>query len=382
MNWEVYVRDRDRERVGLVDGFRQLEATLRFNDIGTWRLSVSRKSNKLVELTTPGYGIVVVNADTKETLFSGPIDEREQIYDRNTDTLNLSGWDDNVYLSWRVSHPSPAQSAPPYNSTAYDVRSGVCSTVLRQYVDVNLGPGAVAARREPGLILAADPGVGTTVSGKVRWTQLLTDLQGLALAGGVGFRCVATDAGIEFQVYQPVDRSEDVKFSVPLGNLTGGRIKSKSPEATYVFVGGQGEGTARTIREGQDAGHYATWGRRETFEDRRDTADTTELDQKITETLAEKSEQTDFEIAILDTQGQMFGRDYGLGDKVTAVFVGSESPTGGGAVQELIREVKLSVTRSSTRITPVVATPAKADVFRIFREIRRLKQQVRSLEAR
>lgn len=407
--WVIYVRDRDRLRAGIVDDFRDLKATLKFNDVGTWTMSVDRRSSKVIELTTPGYGIEVVNRTSGITLFSGPIDSREQSYDATTDTLALTGWDDNVLLKWRVSSPSPTESFPPYTVSAYDSRTGVASTVIAAYVNANLGPGAVSARREVGFTIGTDPVAGTTVSGKLRWTNLLEDIQKLAISGGnIGFRCLQGSTGIEFQTYQPVDLTQEVKFSVPLGNLVGGKIKSTSPEATYIYVGGGGELTARTIKEGSD-GAYATWGRREVFEDRRDSTVEGELLQKITEVLAEKGEQVEFAVSVVDTDGLAFGRDYNLGDRVTAIFVGNEitiparspshevEPTSpeatpsvpftspileGGSVQELIREVQLDMSQDHTNIIPVVGTPGKRDIFRLFREVRRIKQQLRNLEVR
>ena len=85
---------------------------------------------------------------------------------------------------------------------------------------------------------------------------------------------------------------------------------------------------------------------------------------------------------ITDTENQQFGVDYDLGDKVTAIFVGSEPVPKlgieGGQVSEIIREIDINITDQEQRIIPTIGTPAKKDIFRIFREIRRLRAQLKN----
>ena len=395
--WIIYTRDRDLKRYSEVDEYTKFEASILFNDVGRWTLELHRDSPNIVPLTTPGFGIIVVNRTTKETLFSGYIDEREQNFNEDAETLIVSGWDDTVLLSWRVSHPVPLDTSAPYDSQEFDQRSGVASTVIRTYVDVNLGPTAIGSRRWPKFVLGADPVAGSNIQGKLRWTNLLEDIRSLALqGGGLGFRVIQVGELLEFQVYQPQDKTDEVKFSTPLSSIIGGKIRSKSPEATYVYMGGEGEGTSRKIKEGKHGGFYDTWGRREVFEDNSGTNDDTELEQKINEVLETKGEQAEFELEITDTEGLHFGVDYNLGDRVTAIFVGGESrddltPPGtplvgpmseGGAVTELIREVKITINEDDLTVRPIMGSPGKAHIFRLFREIRRIKQRLINLESK
>lgn len=396
-DWVIYTRDRELRRYSEVDEYTKFEASLKFNDVGRWTLELHRDSPALIPLTTPGFGIIVVNKTTHETLFSGYIDEREQNFNEDAESLIVSGWDDNVILSWRVSVPDPLDPSPPYNAKEFDERSGLASTVMRDYVNLNVGPFAIGPRRWPNFEVAEDPFIGKSIKGKLRWGNLLEDLRSLALqGGGLGFRCVQVNQTIQFQIYEPEDKTQEVKFSVPLSSIIGGKIKSKSPEATYVYVGGEGEGTARTIREGKNDGQYDTWGRREVFEDSSGTSDADELQQKIDEVLETKGEQAEFELEIQDTEGLHFGVDYNLGDKVTAILVGRDStddltPPGtplvgpmyeGGAVTELIREIQLTITSNEMKLKPIMGTPGKQHIFRLFREIRRIKQRLLNLESK
>src|SRR5690606_28287785 len=291
-DWSIYVRDRALRRVAQVSDFRSFEAIVKFNDVGKWTLEIDERAPEAVPLTTPGFGIQVVSNITGNTLLTGFVDGREFTHDAGKKTILLGGVDDNVILSWRLGHPCPYESLPPYTTAEHHVVTGTCSTVLRTYVDANLGPGANTERRMDKVVLqAADPLIGKDVTGKLRYQNLLTALQELAVSGGgLGFRCVQVNDQIEFQVYEPADRTATVKFSEELGNLVGYQFRSVAPETTYVYAGGQGEGTARKIKEGQNSGERITWGRREEFVDRRDTSDDKELDQKITETLEDKGE--------------------------------------------------------------------------------------------
>jgi hypothetical protein len=181
--------------------------------------------------------------------------------------------------------------------------------------------------------------------------------------------------GLQFVVYQPVDKTGSVRFAVELGNLSAYSYTAQAADTNYAFVGGGGEGTARTIREGQDSDEIISWGRVETFVDRRDTTSTTELDQAITQALAEGAGKTDLSITPIDRPGQTYLTHYDLGDKVTAVI-------GGAAVQELVREVRIVLSPESQRIVPTIATPGRRDILAVFRRLARLESRMTNLERR
>ncbi|SDN74001.1 siphovirus ReqiPepy6 Gp37-like family protein [Allokutzneria albata] len=372
----IYVRNRALQRVGQLDDYQKASLVSRFNAVGTWSITLNRRNPLAAALTTPGFGIEVVRTSDMQTVLSGPLTDRHHERSVNTNTVTVSGVDDNVWLARRVAHPQPGTAVPPYNLVEHEVRTNTCSAVLDQYVDVNLGPGALAVRRVPGLTVPATAVVGSTVTGRARWQVLLELLQELAIAGGgVGFRVRQAGPFLEFRVYQPVDRTASIIFSEALGNLSAYDYKSSAPEGNYLFIGGSGEGTARVIREGQDSASVATWDRIERFVDRRDTAVAAELDQEITKQLAESGESTSLKSTPVDTTGMTYGRHYDLGDKVTAVL---DDP-----VVELIREVQIELTpEGPQRIQPVIGTPGAHDVFRLFRAFRRIDTRLTNVERR
>lgn len=375
--WTLYVRDSNLQRVAQIDDYQTLDVVARFNAVGAWELDLDRRVTGAAELFVAHAGIEIVRDGT--TFLSGPVTRRQRTRDALRNRVTISGVDDTVWLSRRLAHPQPATAAPPYSTTEHDVRTGQCSTVLRAYVDVNVGPGALAARRLTGLTLAADPLLGTTVTGRARWQNLLELMQGLAVSGGgLGFAIRKVATALEFYSYMPVDRSASVKFSEEIGNLTSYRYETTAPAVTYVFAGGGGEGTARTIAENQDPDGVVGWGRIEQFADRRDTTVTSELEQEITTKLAEGQEQLALDAVPVDTPSAAYGTHYSLGDKVTVVV-----DDGGTELAEVVREVKVSLTPAGPQqVSPVIGTPGRRDLLRVLGSVRDLTARVVNLERR
>lgn len=381
MTWTVYARNASLERVGEVDDFATLEMIGRFNDVGAWILELDGRAPLATTLSTPGYGIEVVRhtAGVFSQVFSGPMRLRQRTVKSGQSRLILGGYDDNAWLKRRFAHPQPATASPPYNSQEHDVRTGVCSTILRQYVDVNASTGALAPRRVTGLVLGSDSLTGGTVTGRARWQILIDLLRELALPEGLGFRVVpnGNSGEIEFQVYAPEDKTSSVTFSRELETLSEASYESAASEVNYVVVGGSGEGTARTVFEKPNSDEMNTWGRIESFVDRRDTADTTELEQKADETLAEGVGKTNLSLVPIDLPHQQYLTHYSLGDRVSAVIDGE-------VVQDLVREVRINLTpEGPTQTRPTIGTPgASDDALRMFQRLATAEKNVRNLERR
>jgi hypothetical protein len=370
------VRDAGLIERAEIDPYWSLEAVVRFNDVDTWLLKLPLAAQGAGELLQDGAGLVLHRDDsTASVVLSGPVTHREQVDDESGSTLAVAGVGDLTWLTRRVAHPQPASAAPPYNVSAYDVRTGVCSTILRQYVDVNAGPGALGVRAVTGLTLAADPGIGTTITGRGRWQVLLTMLQELAIAGGdLGFRVRQSGAGIVFSVYQPVDRSTTVILGLELGNLRQAQWSEDAPTGNYIFAGGGGDGTARTIREGQDSASIAEWQRVERFRDRRDTTDAGELDQSITEELDQNAGKVGLSLTPIDIPQLTFGVDYDLGDRVTVNMRGQ-------TVSEIVREVSIKLTaEEGSVIVPTIGTPGRPVLLSLIDRLRRSERRLTNLE--
>lgn len=374
----VYLLRPSLEREGVLDDITSCELNERFNDVGAWSVSIDTRTALAPLLASAGYGIEVVRVSDGESLMAGPVVNRKRRRTRKESTLTVSGPDMNVWLRRRRAHPQPGTSAPPYNSQAYDVRTGTCSTILREYVTWNGGPSGLAVRAiPPSLSLAADPLAGSSVTGRARWQPLIELLQELAIAGGnIGFRLQKSGTSLEFSTYQPSDKTATIVFSEERGNLAEYEYESSAPKATYLYVGGGGEGTARVVREGSDPDEFAMWGRFEEFQDRRDTSDTTELDQAISKTLTEQASTVGLSLTPLDTPGQQYRTHYDLGDRVTVLIDGEP-------VQQLVTEVKTVFTDAGgLLVQPTVGTVSRHSVLRAFDRLKSLSSRLTHLERR
>lgn len=380
----VHLRDWTGTRVAQIDDVIKLEFVIRHQDVGSWVLDLhpdAAAAAVLRDTLNAGVirhaGIEVVRGG--QLILSGPVTSIEGSRKGMTERITLSGADDTIWLDRREAKPQPLTAAPPYSTNAYDVRTGVASTVLRSYVDANLGPSALAGRHVPGLVLGVDPLVGDTITGQARYQTVLELLQGLAVAGGdLGFRIISTGAGgLEFDVYQPVDRTATVKFSQALGNLGDYDYKVAAPTGNYGFGAGGGEGTARTIVEEGDSSSVATWGLIEFFRDRRDTTDTTQITQSLDEELAKQASTRAVTITPIDTPQVAFGVHYGLGDRVTAVV---DDLT----IVEVVREVKITYSSAGQLVQPTLASAGSGPpaVPSFFRGTSRTQARVTDLERR
>lgn len=372
-SYRIFVRDSGRNRVAEISEYYSLTMTLRFNRVGGWILKANADAAGL-SLLTFGGGLVVTRNGT--TILSGPLRRRVRVWDVKEDSLVASGPDDLIWITDRLA--LPVVTGPPYTASAYDVRTAVAETAIKQYVDFNAGPSANSQRRVSGLTIQATAGTGASVTGRARFVNLLELIQELALAGGgLGFRVVPSGTNLEFQVYTPADKTATVFFSETFGNLESFDYDDLAPEMNYVIVAGGGEGTARVFEEMGDSASIIKYGRIEMFRDRRDTSDAAELRQTGNEELDDKAQHIHLKTKVLDTDAIAFGTDYNLGDRVTVMVDGV-------AFAETVREVKITLTPDKgEEIEPVICTPSAGEMpLRVLADLRNYKSRLSLVERR
>jgi len=352
--------------VALVDTFESATIVARYNDVSTWELKLPANSDAArVFLTSSRPRLVVYVAGGSTVFRSGPVVrlDREAGDDAVGEMLTVSGVDDLVFLRRRLAHPQPGSAAPPYSTTAYDTRTGPASQVIAGYVDRNAGPSAIAARQVPGLTVPAAAAFGGTVTVSARYDNLFEFVASIATTAKIGFRI----RDLAFEVFTPSGRAV---FSIDLGTLAGWQGVIEAPDLTYVYVAGQGEGTARTIRESSDAAGLSGWGRIEGFVDRRDTNDAATMDQAAAEALAAGAKPPVVDMRAVDTSSQAFLTDWNVGD--TAVVV-----IGSTTITDVIAEatVTLEPNKPSTVAPALGGSPVNlAQWRRINTTDRRLRQ--------
>jgi hypothetical protein len=288
--------------------------------------------------------------------------------------LKYTGFDDNIVLARALA--LPVINGPPYSSQSHDVRTGVGSTILREFVYYNIGAGARSDRQINGLTLAADGILGNTITGRARYINLLELLQSLAIqAGNLGFRVIQSGSNIQFQVYASTDKTSTAVFSPDMENLVEYSYLEEASRVNYVWVGGGNEGTARIIVERGNSSSIQRYGRAEDFKDRRDTTDTDELYKAADEVLEKEQQITRLGILPIDTQGLMFRRDWDLGDKVTVIVDDEE-------IKDIVREVTLELSREeSERIKPTIGgKETAANVGWLIDRLKGVESRVANLE--
>lgn len=370
ITYTIYARDRNLLRQGIIEDYQKASFKLRFNDVGTWEITVNRTIKEAIWLTTPGWGIEVVmnlTDGTRVPLIAGPMQKQKHTKSKGQNLVVVNGYSDEFMLKTTIVSPEPWHLSAPYNTQEFDVRTGIASTVVMQYADVSLGSFAVPARRNAFFVLGADAGAGGSLEARGRWTELLAFIQGLLLNRNVGFKITQTNQQLVFSTFVPTDRTSTVILSEGLGNLSEWEYTIEGPTGNFIFTGGEGTGTGRIIVEDGDVASMTEWGRREYFNDGGDADGDVEVGQVGEKSVAENAAKSALSITPTDTNSTVFGRDYFLGDRVAIQVEGPSVP-----LSEVVREVNLELSNSGTQvIKPVVGSPSGPGVLAAFTEFRR-----------
>ncbi|MBP2331217.1 hypothetical protein JOF56_011602 [Kibdelosporangium banguiense] len=343
--------------------YTRLTAVPKYIDVGTWVVDCPLNARNAIAAEDGVAGWRLAIMDGTEPIMAGPVEGCEILLGDEqggrTATIRYSGVDDMVWLSRRNVRPVPANTLAA-QTVGYDVRTGLASTVLTQYIDVNAGPSARSERRVAHLTV--DPistPFGASVTGRGRFQSLLELAQDIGVAGGIGVR-VRSDmtAARRVQLYEPRDLTGLARFSLSLRNLRRVRWSIAAPEATTIEAGGRGEEDAREFISVTDSGEETSWGRREGFYDFRSASGSdsgAELTAGANKRLDEAGQTQQVEVTPVDTTRMTYGLGYGLGDLVTVDVYG------GITMESVIREVEITVDRSGDRPTRTVV-PRVGDI--------------------
>lgn len=206
-----------------------------------------------------------------------------------------------------------------------------------------------------------------TIQAQVSLKNLLTVVQAMARAGGLGFRVYADTAEqcLFFEVYQGTDRTETqeenarVTFSDAYHNIEKPHYQENEAQyKNYAIVCGEGEGINRTIVEvdrtnGED--------RRELLVDASDlskgnkTAARYEavLVQRGNDKLDEHCRIQSFEAGIKSSSQFRYIEDWNLGDIVTG-----KQTAWGVAMDQRVTEIEEVYENDAMTVTPTLGTPA------------------------
>jgi hypothetical protein len=362
--WTLYVADQLGQRQAQIDVYHHFQVIARHNAVSTWALAMPTDCDAADAMLNLEHPRVVLRIDDR-TLRSGPMTHLERNITNEGDDLSLTGVDDTVWLTRRVAHPQPGTAAPPYATTAYDIRAGNAAQILAQYIDVNAGPSAVPARRVPGLVVPVPAPAGGAVTWQARYEGLLDFIMSKANALGLGVRVV----DLSVDVFTPVVRN--AVFSLELGTLAETSSTFDAADANFVYVAGQGVGAARTIVEVTDAQSVTDWGRVEQFQDRRDTNDVAQLTSAGNETLERGVTPRVVTYEPIDSPVQQFPRDWSVGD-IVQVRVGDQIRA------DIVREV--AVTLDEGEPVKITANIGAGNDLAMFQASLDANRRIRQLE--
>jgi len=332
------VRNASLQRVAILqpgDGLTTFKATLRFNNVGTWEITIPETSARADLLRTPGYGIIVTGPGG--VLFSGPTTAatNQKTSGSPIGVWAIRGATDNIVLGEHLAYPTPASAVVTAQTSAYDAYTAVASTVMYYYVKRNMvasanGGSAPAARAVTGLTVATDTSIGSSIVGKARFDNLGTLMQSIAAISSpnLGFDVKQSSTNIQFSVYQPSDRTGTIRLDVANNTLQKASY-GYGYGPNHVVVAGQGQGADRVFVETANSTSESYWSRRvERFVDQRNETDTTKLTQAGTDLLTQEGGTiTSLDIVPTNDSTMTYGVDFNLGDKVT-VTVGAQEITG------------------------------------------------------
>lgn len=208
--------------------------------------------------------------------------------------------------------------------------SAKSETIMKRLADYNAaanattGNGRIRTGTITGLSIESDGANGNTLDWFCSFENLLATLQKLARVAGGDFDLVKTSATTyQFRWYTGqlgTDRTATVIFSIERGNMSQPKYEeNRAKEKTVALVGGQGEEADREVVVRTGSNYHVTNNNVEAFFNATDINTTAGLNARGDEKLDEAEAREDFSFKTLEAPQTIYGVDYFLGDKVTAI---------------------------------------------------------------
>lgn len=357
----VEVRNSSYNRVGqiLPTDLQDFSFAVRNNGVGDWKIVLPSNHSLVDILRAPGSGIVV--SSLTETLFSGPTTFAKNVSDlTNPDGYwEIEGSTDNIILTDKLAYQTPSVSDISEQSTSYDTRVGTAEKVMKEYVKVNIGENATVERKISNLVVEAGETLGGQVTYSARLDNLNRLIYAIATVSGLSYDLVQDGDDLVFKVFEPTDRSGNVRMDIFNGQLQKTEYTYRAPEVTRVIVGGLGALTQREFLERSSTDSLiaeTAWGRRiEVFKDNRSAQSEEELELAGDEELAERGKTIETVLVTPNEyQNMLFGTDWFLGDTISVVVGDTE-------IQKIVKEVAVVINDSGLNLQATVGEITKED---------------------
>lgn len=355
-------------------GWSRIEAHPRHNQVGSGTFTISAIPDLLTALYTPDARLIVRRAvddrpGTFDYVMSGPIEQPDTGFDISRDgtdgfgTVTVNFGSDLALAANRLVYPDPAHESNAQTAAKYTYTNVNPETVAYNLANLNVGPGAIASRRQAGMTVRATQGLaaGKTISGEFTRDWILTDalreVDRLAkVAGvttGIGFRVVQNGAaGIQFQTFGPQDLTASVVFSRALGNVTAGHYAVSAPTVTHALTGDSTAGVGRIISERVNTAAIAAgWNRREAFVDARGATNLAAQQTTGDQALTDGGPKTLAAVTAVETVDCRYDYEFTAGDLVSYLPY-----VGGPYVTTTCLGADIIVTEAGEDVTPLIGT--------------------------
>jgi hypothetical protein len=350
----------------------RVEASIRHNQLSTLDFDMRSNSTKIAKLMEVGTRMVVKFEG--QQIISGPVRSRGgssedggKMSFRVEDDFRLLF----RVLGWPVPAGTISTSTPGTLASEYNTRSGPAENVAKGFIRDN----AVTRLGLP-VTVEADGSRGSSITVAMRFHPLYDRLFPAFDNAGVGLRVAQSGSGLLVSVYVPTIHSQ--VLSAASGAVLDWDWVNKSPEATRVIVGGQGEGTARQFIRQTNATRESDWGDViEVFRDARDSGSGSVYIERANETFQETAEMSGLKLTLAETPAFQFNQSFHIGDQIPFQI----GP--GLVVTDTLREVKMLWTsENGFGVTPVVGEITDNPDIAFARALRRNAADIRNLRSR
>ena len=319
---DLYVFDRNFNRLGEVSEYKELAIERRYYAVSTTTLRIAGTKEN-IDLLQQGRIITTAN----NINYGYQIDYMYYVDEAETE-LEIIAYSLNYWLYWRI-----IERQMRFTGNAEDV--------IKKYVNAICINPTNLKRKIPNLVLAANSGISSTVDSSKSGGELGEHLFELCKSNEMTVDILMNHSTRKFEVYtwQGVDRSTlqttnpPVIFSKEFDNVINQQYtKSYTDYKNVAVVAGEGEGDARQVAIYND--EPSGFDRREVYIDARNVRSEyrDENDNEVVLTSAEyasllreqgKEQLAEYQIietyeSEIDMYSQfVYGVDYGLGDKVS-----------------------------------------------------------------
>lgn len=365
--YEIRVKDLSGAVVAILTDWKTLRYTKRINDLGSYTLTVASDSQLVPNIVLDGQieiyrqDLAPTNASSASFPYNFPfyfaVDDGSapiQLYKdfegfHRTMVMETTERNEDLFSSIGVTYLDLIRRRVigyPANS-AQATQTGPGETVIKSMVTQNAGPGATAPPRlyvgtTTGLTVEATGGAGTTWTGDRSYRNLLDVIKEIALATGINFDAVGTGpatfefrakaypwgadrtiTGLNMATGRNAAGNTPVIFALDFGNMqTPSYSLNRQNEGNAIIVLGQGQDANRQTVESLNVTAIgdSTWNRQEAVRNANQEDTVAGLNSVGEQALIDLKAMETFSFQAMQIPALLYGRDYFVGDSITAKY--------------------------------------------------------------